>query len=111
MPHFVESSSSSTSDAESSPGPGFEAQRIVSDPEYAASSMPGCTEAPLSEQLEPIAVVGMGKIPLTGSSMRKVMLLRPPIEESRGLAMGFYQSVVLYLNIDLVRAANKRHGL
>jgi hypothetical protein len=58
MPHFYPSSSS-TSDA----GPEFDPrnayQRIASDDEYISSSP---TELPLSQQLEPIAVVGMGKI-------------------------------------------------
>ena len=34
---------------------------VVGDSDYAASSFPQNEELPLSEQLEPIAVVGMGK--------------------------------------------------
>jgi hypothetical protein len=36
-------------------------QRLVSDAEYAGLTFPGSSELPLSEQLEPVAVVGMGK--------------------------------------------------
>ena len=61
MPHFVESSSSGSSDAESISKFALDAQHIVSDAEYAGDSFPGSSEVPLSEQLEPIAVVGMGK--------------------------------------------------
>ncbi|OHE97149.1 hypothetical protein CORC01_07590 [Colletotrichum orchidophilum] len=56
MPHFHESSSSA-SDADPEFDPQGAHQRIVSDDEYAASSS---AELPLSQQLEPIAVVGMG---------------------------------------------------
>ncbi|GJD04908.1 KR domain-containing protein [Colletotrichum higginsianum] len=56
MPHFHESSSSS-SDAAPEFDPQNAYQRIVSDEEYAASSS---SEPPLSQQLEPIAVIGMG---------------------------------------------------
>ncbi|KAF1841194.1 polyketide synthase [Cucurbitaria berberidis CBS 394.84] len=56
MPHFYESSSSASEAA-----PEFDTrnayQRIVKDDEYVVSSS---TELPLSQQLEPIAVVGMG---------------------------------------------------
>lgn len=58
MPHFHESSSSS-SDAAPEFDPQNAYQRIVSDEEYAASSS---SEPPLSQQLEPIAVIGMGNI-------------------------------------------------
>jgi hypothetical protein len=34
---------------------------IIDDLQYPALSFPGYSEKPLSEQLEPIAVVGMGK--------------------------------------------------
>lgn len=62
MPHFVERSSSGSSDAEWTLKLDFDAQRIFSDAEYAGVHFPGSSEVPLSEQLEPIAVVGMGKI-------------------------------------------------
>ncbi|KAI1026381.1 hypothetical protein LB503_012851 [Fusarium chuoi] len=57
MPHFRESSSSSSATGLDL-DPHNSCQRIVSDHEYAALSP---DEPPLSEQLEPIAVVGMGK--------------------------------------------------
>ncbi|KAF5665736.1 polyketide synthase [Fusarium circinatum] len=55
MPHFRESSSSSSTTGIDI-NPYNSSQRIVSDDEYAALSP---DERPLSEQLEPIAVVGM----------------------------------------------------
>jgi hypothetical protein len=60
MPYLRESSSSPASGSEAA---GFTqyGQRIVNDDAYAANSFPGYSEKPLSEQLEPIAVVGMGK--------------------------------------------------
>lgn len=36
-------------------------QQIVTDSNYVANTIPEFTEKPLSEQLEPIAVVGMGE--------------------------------------------------
>jgi hypothetical protein len=60
MPIFYESSSSA-SDAAPEFDPRNAFQRIVSDDEYGVSSS---TELPLSQQLEPIAVVGMGEIDL-----------------------------------------------
>ncbi|KXH50581.1 hypothetical protein CSAL01_11461 [Colletotrichum salicis] len=58
MPHFHETSSSASDAAPKfDPEAGGAHQRIVSDDEYAASSS---SELPLSQQLEPIAVVGMG---------------------------------------------------
>ncbi len=58
MPHFYESSLSGSDTApEFDPRNAY--QRTVSDEEYAVSST---TELPLSQQLEPIAVVGMGRI-------------------------------------------------
>nr|ART35008.1 polyketide synthase [Fusarium bulbicola] len=56
MPHFRESSSSSSTTGIDI-NPYISSQRILSDDEYAALSP---DEPPLSEQLEPIAVVGMG---------------------------------------------------
>ncbi len=35
--------------------------QVIDDIEYPALSFPGYSEKPLGEQLEPIAVVGMGK--------------------------------------------------
>jgi len=58
MPHFYESSSSA-SDAAPEIDHRNAYQRIVSDDEYNVSSS---SELPLSQQLEPIAVVGMGKV-------------------------------------------------
>lgn len=72
MPHFVETSSSGSSDAESTQKTDFDAQRIVSDAEYAGAHFPGSSEVPLSDQLEPIAVVGMGKIAPPCANFSKV---------------------------------------
>lgn len=37
-------------------------ETVIDDAAYPAVSFPDYAEAPLSEQLEPIAVVGMGKL-------------------------------------------------
>lgn len=55
-----ESSSSSSSDVELNDNLKFDVRHIVTDAEYAGISFPGYSEKPLSEQLEPIAVIGMG---------------------------------------------------
>ncbi|CAI7658413.1 unnamed protein product [Penicillium glandicola] len=60
MPFVKDSSSSGSSDYESSPRVYLDTQRIVSDGEYAGGLSDGANEPPLSEQLEPIAVIGMG---------------------------------------------------
>ncbi|KAL8727151.1 MAG: hypothetical protein Q9166_006247 [cf. Caloplaca sp. 2 TL-2023] len=59
MPYIRDTSSSASSSSghRSSPANGT---HIVYDDEYPAVSFPGYHEKPLSEQLEPIAVVGMG---------------------------------------------------
>ncbi len=54
-------SGSSPSRTETTPEPGYDGQQIVDDHAYAANSFPGYAEKPLSEQLEPIAVVGIGR--------------------------------------------------
>lgn len=56
MPYVKDSSSSGASDSESNPQVFSKDQRVVNDWEYVG----GGNEPPLSEQLEPIAVVGMG---------------------------------------------------
>jgi len=59
MPFIRDSPSSGDSSSESNYGfPSFQA--IVDDEIYAAKLLPTSAEKPLSEQLEPIAVVGMG---------------------------------------------------
>ena len=60
MPFIRDSSSSSSSDVESNNNLAFGAQHMVDDANYAGASFPGSSEKPLSEQLEPIAVIGMG---------------------------------------------------
>ena len=94
MPHFIESSSSGSSDAESSPKSAFDAQHVVGDAEYAAASFPGYSEAPLSEQLEPIAVVGMGKRFLIAPPGGEVMPLAAQFRQSGTLEKGFPWSIV-----------------
>ena len=56
-------SSSDESSGDSSP----QDSQIVENDEYPALSFPGYAEKPLTEQLEPIAVVGMGKIEFSRS--------------------------------------------
>ncbi|KAI0403612.1 polyketide synthase [Xylaria palmicola] len=60
MPHFKESSSSNTSDGGFEFQSGADSLGIVDDMAYAGPSLSGTSELPLSQQLEPIAVVGMG---------------------------------------------------
>ncbi|KAF1934915.1 reducing type I polyketide synthase [Clathrospora elynae] len=52
--------SPSGSDSASEHGVYPHVQRVVGDEEYAAKLPTGCNEKPLSEQLEPIAVIGIG---------------------------------------------------
>ncbi len=63
MPFIIESTPSSSGDgdfAHFDNDLAFDAQHIVSDSEYAGTAFSGNSEKPLGEQLEPIAVVGMG---------------------------------------------------
>ncbi len=53
----VSSSSDEASDDDSALNP-----NIIDNDDYPALSFPGYDEKPITEQLEPIAVVGMGKI-------------------------------------------------
>jgi hypothetical protein len=62
MPFLRGSSSSSPTDTESNAEASFHyvlPNAVVSDEAYAELMLPGSTEKPLSEQLEPVAVVGM----------------------------------------------------
>lgn len=52
--------SPSGSDTRSEYDASQQAQHIIKDDDYAAKMLPGSSEKPLSQQLEPIAVVGMG---------------------------------------------------
>ncbi|EOA86100.1 uncharacterized protein SETTUDRAFT_161582 [Exserohilum turcica Et28A] len=52
--------SPSGSDTRSEYDASQQAQHIIKDDDYAAKMLPGSNEKPLSQQLEPIAVVGMG---------------------------------------------------
>ena len=58
------SSSSSSSEISSSHGLSDCTEPVVKDMEYAALPYPGYSEKALSEQLEPIAVCGMGRLAL-----------------------------------------------
>ncbi|KAK3168679.1 Type I Iterative PKS [Lepraria neglecta] len=60
MPFIRDSSTPSSSDVEYDSNGAFGAQQVTGDISYAGASLPGYSEKPLSEQLEPIAVVGMG---------------------------------------------------
>jgi hypothetical protein len=65
MPFKKDSPSSGSPDCEPSPHVYLDTQRIVSDNEYAGGFSNRANEPPLSEQLEPIAVIGMGGISMT----------------------------------------------
>ena len=59
--HFIrDSSTPGSSDVEYDTNGAFGVQQATDDINYAGASLPGYSEKPLSEQLEPIAVVGMG---------------------------------------------------
>ena len=58
---FSSSSSESGSFTENGAWAGIESSK--KDAPYVAASYPGYSEKPLAEQLEPIAVCGMGKVP------------------------------------------------
>ncbi|KAE8156902.1 KR domain-containing protein [Aspergillus tamarii] len=60
MPYVKDSSSSGASDSEFTPQVLYNGQRVVNDWEYAGGDGATRNEPPLSEQLEPIAVIGMG---------------------------------------------------
>ena len=63
MPSLIKQYRSSSSSERSSSSEGGEAgnAQVIDDGDYPGLSFPGYTEKPLGEQLEPIAVVGMGK--------------------------------------------------
>ncbi len=61
MPWLYQNGAGSSSD-DSSVEESTHGLQIIEDDVYPALSFPGYTEKPLTEQLEPIAVVGMGKI-------------------------------------------------
>ena len=60
MPFIRDSSTPGSSDVENDSNGAFGAQQVTNDISYAGTSLPGYSEKPLSEQLDPIAVVGMG---------------------------------------------------
>ena len=60
MPFIRDSSTPSSSDVEYDTNGAFRGQQVTDDISYAGTTLPGYSEKPLSEQLEPIAVVGMG---------------------------------------------------
>ncbi|GKT65222.1 polyketide synthase [Colletotrichum tofieldiae] len=91
MPYVQDSSSPGETDSSSGEYPGQQ-QNMVDDATYAARSHACSTEKPLSEQLEPIAVVGMGcRLPGSVSSpadfwnlmMSKGTGQNPKVPESR----------------------------
>lgn len=63
MPSLIKQYRSSSSSERSSSSESVEAGNIqvIDDGDYPALFFPGYAEKPLGEQLEPIAVVGMGK--------------------------------------------------
>lgn len=60
MPFIRDSSTPGSSDVEFDSNGAFGAQQVTDDINYVGATLPGYSEKPLSEQLEPIAVVGMG---------------------------------------------------
>ena len=60
MPFIKDSSTPSSSDVEYDSNGAIRGQQVTDDISYAEATLPGYPEKPLSEQLEPIAVVGMG---------------------------------------------------
>ena len=60
MPFIRDSPTPGSSDVEYDSNGAFSVQQVTDDISYAGASLPGYSEKPLSEQLEPIAVVGMG---------------------------------------------------
>ena len=60
MPFIRDSLTPSSSDVEYDSNGAFRVQQVTDDISYAGATYPGYSEKPLSEQLEPIAVVGMG---------------------------------------------------
>lgn len=60
MPAIIRDGESSSSSDDSLHGRYNSPRPVMDDVEYPAVSFPGYSEKPLSEQLEPIAVVGMG---------------------------------------------------
>ena len=55
------SSSEGPSGDKPTSNPSGSSESSLMDEDYAAASFPGYSEKPLEEQLEPIAVIGMGK--------------------------------------------------
>lgn len=80
------SSSSSDGQRRSLAGP----NQIVDDDEYPAVSFPGYAEKPLSEQLEPIAVVGMGQSPRRPDDLISALkrIIRLPAARRRQFSRG-----------------------
>ena len=60
MPGLIINQSASQSSSEAHDGASTPSSLTIDDIEYPAVTFPGYAEKPLSEQLEPIAVVGMG---------------------------------------------------
>lgn len=76
MPALIRTESS-TGRSEDSPGHiDNNDLRFLEDHEYPALLFPGYSEKPLSEQLEPIAVIGMGTLNNPTSSLVKDTILR-----------------------------------
>lgn len=66
MPYMKSGASSSSSESDLSPArASLDVQDVVTDSEYIGATVADYAELPLSGQLEPIAVVGMGEIELS----------------------------------------------
>lgn len=84
MPGIIVSSSSSSASFEES------LSGLTASQDYAANSFPGYAEKPLDEQLEPIAVVGMGKSELMRFSVNNIS--RMSLTQFHRVASGFLGS-------------------
>lgn len=80
MPGIVKETawSSASDSASSSDNEAWGAEPSFNGHEYVAASFPGYKEKPLAEQLEPIAVCGMGMFPPTVLNLDSQMLRRVP---------------------------------
>lgn len=61
MPGLLRAASTSSSSGDNDNPPGWTPPTSDDGGHYLAASFPGYSEKPLNEQLEPIAVVGMGE--------------------------------------------------
>lgn len=97
--HSGERSSSPSEDGYR-PSATFDAPHIIDPEDYPAVNFPGYSEKPLNEQLEPIAVIGMGK-----DNIRTFLPMHLPYN-APSLNISF-----LNLRLPLMSASSKSHLL